>query len=203
MSTTNHAKPQWTYKYHWILDAGVDPDKISDLLIWIWGEGTSFAANKHLEGFLASLKTNYESLCSIIMTPEIWHTRAVELNSIATVHYGPFSIEWSLFAFESFNHHANEMANKHQEMWFLPYGSKYDFDLRGSTDWLLEVADVQILLCVPLLIVFISGYTISVLRTLLCTLTPSIVMMLSANWRLWRGSHQHWWSTILLKMLMD
>jgi hypothetical protein len=38
--------------------AGVVPDKISDLLIWIRGDGASFAAIKHLKGFLAILKND-------------------------------------------------------------------------------------------------------------------------------------------------
>ncbi|KAJ7923991.1 hypothetical protein B0H13DRAFT_2399024 [Mycena leptocephala] len=38
---------------------------------------------------LATLEDNYESMRNVISTPETWHTKATDLNSCASNHYGP------------------------------------------------------------------------------------------------------------------
>ncbi|KAJ7635590.1 hypothetical protein DFH06DRAFT_1336611 [Mycena polygramma] len=65
---------------------GVDADADSGLLSWIRGDGASYAAILRLTKFCAPLGDKFKNKIS---TPEIWHTGATDLNSIAANHYGP------------------------------------------------------------------------------------------------------------------
>jgi hypothetical protein len=64
---------------------GVDVEKNPDLLSWIRGDGASYAQILRLSRYTAPIG-NFRNK---IATPEIWHTGATDLNSIAENHYGP------------------------------------------------------------------------------------------------------------------
>ncbi|KAJ7742234.1 hypothetical protein B0H16DRAFT_1728188 [Mycena metata] len=60
---------------------GVEPEKSDDLLSWSQGDGR----------LVTSLTTPniYKSFRNAVSTPEVWHTKATNLNSNASNHYGP------------------------------------------------------------------------------------------------------------------
>ncbi|KAJ7277339.1 hypothetical protein C8J57DRAFT_1060799, partial [Mycena rebaudengoi] len=62
---------------------GINPSK--NLLRWIRGDGASYAGILRLIKYCAPLGT----FKNIFTTPELWHTGATDLNSIAANHYGP------------------------------------------------------------------------------------------------------------------
>ncbi|KAF8139550.1 hypothetical protein K438DRAFT_1920852 [Mycena galopus ATCC 62051] len=64
---------------------GVDIDQNPNLLSWIRGDGASYAQILRLSRYTAPVG-NFRNK---ITTPEIWHTGATDLNSIAENHYGP------------------------------------------------------------------------------------------------------------------
>ncbi|KAJ7687540.1 hypothetical protein B0H14DRAFT_2204889, partial [Mycena olivaceomarginata] len=64
---------------------GVDVENYPNLLGWTRGDGTSFAQLLRLSRYTAPIG-NFKNK---IATPEIWHTGATDLNSIAENHYGP------------------------------------------------------------------------------------------------------------------
>ncbi|KAF8884726.1 hypothetical protein CPB84DRAFT_1816928 [Gymnopilus junonius] len=53
---------------------GIDAEAPDKLLFW---------------QYLCSIPDNHDSFCNCIATPEIWHTKAMMLNSIVANHYGP------------------------------------------------------------------------------------------------------------------
>jgi hypothetical protein len=61
----------------------------SDNLSWIRGDGASFAAVGRIKKYLCPVADNFKSFRNRISTPEIWHTRATNLNTNADNHYGP------------------------------------------------------------------------------------------------------------------
>ncbi|KAJ7829381.1 hypothetical protein B0H14DRAFT_3088117 [Mycena olivaceomarginata] len=63
---------------------GMDPDADTGLLTWIRGDGALYANLLRLNKYCAPLG----KFKNKIMTPEIWHTGATDLNSIAANHYG-------------------------------------------------------------------------------------------------------------------
>jgi hypothetical protein len=63
---------------------GMDPDADTGLLTWIRGDGASYANLLRLNKYCAPLG----KFKNKITTPEIWHTGATDLNSIAANHYG-------------------------------------------------------------------------------------------------------------------
>ncbi|KAJ7776977.1 hypothetical protein DFH07DRAFT_865690 [Mycena maculata] len=63
---------------------GIDPDGDSGLLSWVCGDGSSYASILRLSRYNAPLG----KFKNKISTPEIWHTGATDLNSVAANHYG-------------------------------------------------------------------------------------------------------------------
>ncbi|KAJ7868217.1 hypothetical protein B0H14DRAFT_3861573 [Mycena olivaceomarginata] len=63
---------------------GMDPDADTGILTWIRGDGASYANFLRLNKYCAPLG----KFKNKITTPEIWHTGATDLNSIAANHYG-------------------------------------------------------------------------------------------------------------------
>ncbi|KAJ6478884.1 hypothetical protein C8R45DRAFT_1076622 [Mycena sanguinolenta] len=67
---------------------GIEPDKCDNILSWVRGNGASHATVMRLKRILATTKNIYQSLRNVISTPETWHTKATDLNSCASNHYG-------------------------------------------------------------------------------------------------------------------
>ncbi|KAJ7110688.1 hypothetical protein C8R44DRAFT_934414 [Mycena epipterygia] len=68
---------------------GVEPEKSDNILSWVRGDGASHATIMRLKKYLAVTQDVYKSCRNIISTPETWHTKATDLNSCASNHYGP------------------------------------------------------------------------------------------------------------------
>ncbi|KAK6987804.1 hypothetical protein R3P38DRAFT_2574293 [Favolaschia claudopus] len=68
---------------------GVDPKKCDNILSWVRGDGASHATVTRLKRILATTPDIYSSFRNVITTPELWHTKATDLNSCASNHYGP------------------------------------------------------------------------------------------------------------------
>lgn len=64
---------------------GIDLERYPDLLEWVRGDGASFALLLRLSRYCAPIGNFRNKLT----TPEIWHTGATDINSIAENHYGP------------------------------------------------------------------------------------------------------------------
>ncbi|KAJ6511068.1 hypothetical protein C8R45DRAFT_1068877 [Mycena sanguinolenta] len=60
---------------------GVEPDKSDNILVM------------RLKKILATTPNIYHSLRNVISTPETWHTKATDLNSCASNHYGPVALK--------------------------------------------------------------------------------------------------------------
>ncbi|KAF8166721.1 hypothetical protein K438DRAFT_1528770, partial [Mycena galopus ATCC 62051] len=71
--------------------AGIEPEKHDNILSWYRGDGASHATIMRLKKTLVTTPNIYNSLRNIISTPETWHTKATDLNSCASNHYGPAS----------------------------------------------------------------------------------------------------------------
>ncbi|KAJ7686003.1 hypothetical protein B0H17DRAFT_1204550 [Mycena rosella] len=65
---------------------GIDPEHDSGLLSSVCGDGASYANLLRLSKYCAPMGDKFRNKIS---TPEIWHTGATDLNSIAANHYGP------------------------------------------------------------------------------------------------------------------
>ena len=68
---------------------GIDSKAADRLLSWVRGDGGSYATALRLQKYLCSIPDNHKSFRNRFSTPEIWHSRATMVNSIATNHYGP------------------------------------------------------------------------------------------------------------------
>ncbi len=69
---------------------GITEEYAKHLLLWIRGDGGSFATALRLKKYkLPTGKTNLERFIHIILTPEIWHFRATNVNTVASNHFGP------------------------------------------------------------------------------------------------------------------
>ncbi|EDR04537.1 uncharacterized protein LACBIDRAFT_330448 [Laccaria bicolor S238N-H82] len=68
---------------------GIDSRAADRLLSWNGGDGASYAAALCLQKYLCSIPDNHKSFRNRISTPEIWHSKATMVNSIAANHYGP------------------------------------------------------------------------------------------------------------------
>ncbi|KAF8145003.1 hypothetical protein K438DRAFT_1630871 [Mycena galopus ATCC 62051] len=68
---------------------GIEPDKHDNILSWVRGDGASHATIMRLKKTLATTPNIYHSFRNVISTPETWHTKATDLNSCASNHYGP------------------------------------------------------------------------------------------------------------------
>ncbi|KAJ7737529.1 hypothetical protein B0H16DRAFT_1762389, partial [Mycena metata] len=68
---------------------GIEPDKCDNILDWIRGDGGSHATLMNLKKYLAIDPNIYNSCRNVVSTPETWHTKATDLNSSASNHYGP------------------------------------------------------------------------------------------------------------------
>ncbi|PPQ73039.1 LOW QUALITY PROTEIN: hypothetical protein CVT26_014657 [Gymnopilus dilepis] len=68
---------------------GVGAEAANQLLFWVRGDGASYSTALRLQRYLCSIPDNHNSFRNRITTPEIWHTKATMINSIATNHYGP------------------------------------------------------------------------------------------------------------------
>ncbi|KAJ7621676.1 hypothetical protein B0H17DRAFT_1151772 [Mycena rosella] len=68
---------------------GVERDRWDNLLLWNRGDGASHATMMRLQRILATTPNIYHSLRNVVSTPEWWHTKATDLNSCASNHYGP------------------------------------------------------------------------------------------------------------------
>ncbi|KAF8193976.1 hypothetical protein K438DRAFT_2130586 [Mycena galopus ATCC 62051] len=67
---------------------GVEPEKSDNILSWVRGDGASHATVMCLKKILATSPDIYHSFRNVISTPETWHTKATDLNSCASNHYG-------------------------------------------------------------------------------------------------------------------
>ncbi|KAJ7116268.1 hypothetical protein C8R43DRAFT_1078116 [Mycena crocata] len=72
------------------VQVGIDPKVDSGLLSWIRGDGSSYDAILRLTRYCASLEDKFNNKIS---TPEIWHTGATDLNSMAENHSNEESYE--------------------------------------------------------------------------------------------------------------
>jgi uncharacterized protein YerC len=71
---------------------GLDADAMDDLLFMVRGDGASIAAIGRIKKYLSAHPDDYKAFRNRIPPgPEIWHTRATDLNSMAANHYGPRS----------------------------------------------------------------------------------------------------------------
>jgi hypothetical protein len=61
---------------------GIEPDKHTNILSWVRGDGTSHATIMRLNKTLAATPNIYHSFRNVISTPETWHTKATDLNSL-------------------------------------------------------------------------------------------------------------------------
>ncbi|KAJ6548934.1 hypothetical protein B0H19DRAFT_997313, partial [Mycena capillaripes] len=68
---------------------GVEPEEWDNLLSWLRGDGASHGTAMRLKMILATTPNIYKSWRNVISTPETWHTKATDLNSCASNHYGP------------------------------------------------------------------------------------------------------------------
>ncbi|KAJ7836008.1 hypothetical protein B0H13DRAFT_1913305 [Mycena leptocephala] len=68
---------------------GIEPDKCDNLLSWNRGDGATHGALKRIKLIQATVPNIYRSFQNALSTPETWHTKATELNSSASNHYGP------------------------------------------------------------------------------------------------------------------
>ncbi|KAJ7845025.1 hypothetical protein B0H14DRAFT_2584918 [Mycena olivaceomarginata] len=68
---------------------GVEPEKSDNILSWVRGDGASHATVMRLKKILATSPNIYDSFRNVISTPETWHTKATDLNSCASNHFGP------------------------------------------------------------------------------------------------------------------
>ncbi|KAJ6463158.1 hypothetical protein C8R47DRAFT_1225275 [Mycena vitilis] len=68
---------------------GIEPEKSKKILSWVRGDGASHATIMGLKRILVTTPNIYESFRNVISTPETWHTKATDLNSCASNHYGP------------------------------------------------------------------------------------------------------------------
>jgi hypothetical protein len=67
---------------------GIDPDKCNNILSWSRGDGASHATLMRLKRIQVTTENVYKSFRNAISTPETWHTKATDLNSCASNHYG-------------------------------------------------------------------------------------------------------------------
>ncbi|KAF8168605.1 hypothetical protein K438DRAFT_2064437 [Mycena galopus ATCC 62051] len=70
---------------------GIEPDNHTNILSWVRGDGASHATLMRLKKTLVTTPNIYHSFRNVISTPETWHTKATDLNSCASNHYGPAS----------------------------------------------------------------------------------------------------------------
>ncbi|KAJ7271364.1 hypothetical protein B0H12DRAFT_1303319 [Mycena haematopus] len=68
---------------------GIEPEKYDNILIRNRGDGASHSTVMGLRKYLAVSADIYKSFRNVISTPETWHTKATDLNSCASNHYGP------------------------------------------------------------------------------------------------------------------
>ncbi|KAJ7656705.1 hypothetical protein B0H17DRAFT_955911, partial [Mycena rosella] len=68
---------------------GIEPDKCDNILSWNRGDGATHAALKRIKLIQATIPSIYCSFRNALSTPETWHTKATDLNSCASNHYGP------------------------------------------------------------------------------------------------------------------
>ncbi|KAK7012556.1 hypothetical protein R3P38DRAFT_3324130 [Favolaschia claudopus] len=68
---------------------GIEPEKCENILLWVRGDGGSHATIMGLKKYFAHTPNIYNSLRNVISTPELRHTKATDLNSCASNHYGP------------------------------------------------------------------------------------------------------------------
>ncbi|KZP26721.1 hypothetical protein FIBSPDRAFT_909075 [Athelia psychrophila] len=67
---------------------GTGPES-AGFLSWIRGDGGSFAAANRVKKYLSATGDDYKAFRNRLTTPEIWHMRSTNLNTISDNHYGP------------------------------------------------------------------------------------------------------------------
>jgi hypothetical protein len=67
---------------------GIEPEKCDDLLSWNRGDGGNHGTHQRQKIIQVTTKDVYTSYRNAISTPETWHTKATQLNSAASNHYG-------------------------------------------------------------------------------------------------------------------
>ncbi|KAJ7321910.1 hypothetical protein DFH08DRAFT_712721 [Mycena albidolilacea] len=72
---------------------GVEPEKSDNILSWVRGDGASHATIMRLKKYLVTSENIYHSFRNVISTPETWHTKATDLNSCASNHFGPAALK--------------------------------------------------------------------------------------------------------------
>ncbi|KAG6906503.1 hypothetical protein DXG01_013606 [Tephrocybe rancida] len=70
---------------------GLDERNLEGKMIMPSGDGASFAAILWLKKYLAQHPDDYKSCRNWVSLPELWHTKATNLNSIVENHYGPIA----------------------------------------------------------------------------------------------------------------
>jgi hypothetical protein len=68
---------------------GICADTIHDSMLWVRGDGASIGTMARLKKYSATNTNHFKAFRTLLTSPpEIWHTRATALNTIASNHYG-------------------------------------------------------------------------------------------------------------------
>ncbi|KAG6818589.1 hypothetical protein H0H93_003702 [Arthromyces matolae] len=68
---------------------GLDEKALEGKIVMPGGDGASFAAILRTKKYMAQHESDYQSFRGRLSVPELWHTRATNLNALAENHYGP------------------------------------------------------------------------------------------------------------------
>ncbi|RDB16838.1 hypothetical protein Hypma_002483 [Hypsizygus marmoreus] len=70
---------------------GLDEKALEGKIVMPGGDGASFAAILRIKKYMAAHPGDYKAFRGRVSVPELWHTRATNLNSVAENHYGPIA----------------------------------------------------------------------------------------------------------------
>jgi hypothetical protein len=69
---------------------GLDEEAMKNLIFMIRGDGASIAAVQRIKKYMCAHPDDYLAFRNRVCPgPEVWHTIATNLNTLATNHYGP------------------------------------------------------------------------------------------------------------------
>lgn len=71
---------------------GLDEEAMKNLIFMVCGDGASIAAVQRIKKYMCAHPTDYQAFRNhICLGPEVWHTLATNLNTLATNHYSPIA----------------------------------------------------------------------------------------------------------------
>ncbi|KAF8057175.1 hypothetical protein FPV67DRAFT_1566211 [Lyophyllum atratum] len=70
---------------------GLDEKALEGKIVMPGGDGASYAAILRIKKYMAAHQSDYKSFRGRVSVPELWHTRATNLNAMAENHYGPIA----------------------------------------------------------------------------------------------------------------